>query len=304
MTIAPVLRIYLDSDMRARALRGEVGIVARIESAFRGRGLRTEIVPDTLAEQAKSTVRGGYHLFHMTEPVGGNTLVLRRAYEYPFWRIENTNERWNFDIAKARFDPDGIDPDQAAAFLRRRRKAIFGARAPERRGFILMPLQGRITQHRSFQSMSPLDMIEATRKADPDRNILLRLHPNEDYPPEDLHALRAVIRDMPGVWLAKRPTMRLLAECDYVVTQNSGVAFRGFFAEKPAVVFAGIDFHHIAGSVPRQGVDAAFRTVLQGPRPDFARYLWWFLHGTAIDATSDDAEGRILDRARRFGWPV
>jgi len=304
MTNAPVLRIYLDPEMRERALRGDVGIIARIEGAFRRCGFRTEIRGDTVTEKAISAVTGGYHLFHMNEPIGGNTLVLRRAYEYPFWRIEATNERWNFDIAGQRFDPECIDPDRAAAFMRRRRKAIFGPRAPERRGFILMPLQGRITLRRSFQSMSPLEMIKATRKADPDRNILLRLHPNEEYPAADMRELRALIGDMPGFWLAKRPTIRLLAECDYVVTQNSSVAFRGFFAEKPAVVFSEIDFHHIAGSVPRQGVEAAFRAAQNGPRPDFARYLWWFLRGTAIDATADAAEDQILARVRRFGWPI
>ena len=70
-------------------------------------------------------------------------------------------------------------------------------------------------------------------------------------------------------WPPAIPRLRLetggaaeaLAACDLVVTQNSAVAFNGYFFHKPAVLFAEIDFHHIAASVPRLGVAAAFRAV-------------------------------------------
>ena len=298
-----ILRIYLHAELRDRARSGEVGIVNRIRTAFESRDFRVEITSDSVAEEARSVGRNGYHLFHMHEPLGPNTLVLRLAYFYPFWRIEGTGERWNFDIAKAVFDPAGIDREAARAFAARRRRAVFGARKPRRRGFILIPLQGRLTQHRSFQSMSPLDMIAATRAADPDREILLRRHPNESYGPEEAAALRDLLAATPGARLATRDTLDLLADCDYVVTQNSSAALNGFLIEKPAVLFAKIDFHHIAGSVPDLGVEGAFARI-RGSAPDYAAYLWWFLRDGTIDATAEDAEDRILGRARRFGWPV
>ncbi|MFC2970001.1 hypothetical protein [Acidimangrovimonas pyrenivorans] len=297
------LRLHLDDEMRERAQAGELGIANRIRAAFESRDFRVEFVSDSAENRLSALPGTGYHLFHLQEAMGPNTLVLRLAYYYPFWRIEESNARWQFDVAHATFDPETIDPETARAFVARRRRKLFGARRPENKGFILIPLQGRLTEHRSFQSMSPLDMIRATRAADPEREILLRRHPGESYSREEMTALRQLIDTTPGVRLATRPTLALLAECDYVVTQNSSVALAGFFLEKPAVLFARIDFHHIVASVPEIGIAAAFRAV-RGPAPDYTRYLWWFLRETTIDATAEDAETRILARARRFGWPV
>nr|MBP6737453.1 hypothetical protein [Paracoccaceae bacterium] len=67
--------------------------------------------------------------------------------------------------------------------------------------------------------------------------------------------------------------------------------------------FARIDFHHIAGSVPDLGVDAAFACAL-GPAPAFARYLFWYFKQNAITAWADDVQERIAENLRRHGWPI
>ena len=97
--------------------------------------------------------------------------------------------------------------------------------------------------------------------------------------------------------------MPLVKACDYIVTQNSSVAVTGYFAAKPAVLFARIDFHHIAGSVPRQGVEVAFAQMRQ-PAPDFARYLYWFLELNSVRTWDTAAQERVRSRLRHFGWPI
>jgi hypothetical protein len=96
--------------------------------------------------------------------------------------------------------------------------------------------------------------------------------------------------------------MEALSRCSFVVAQYSSVALMGYFFSKPAVLFADIDFHHIAGSVPRDGVDAAFER-LQRP-PDFARYLCWFLKLNALNAGHEDFETSLLAKLREHGWPI
>ena len=108
------------------------------------------------------------------------------------------------------------------------------------------------------------------------------------------------LRGIEGFELTDRPSMELLAGCDYVVTENSAMALTGFFAEKPAVLFARIDFHHIAASVPRDGM-AAFDPQ---PKPPFAAYLKWFFRRNAITSWADDAVDRIRVRFRNHGWPM
>ena len=166
-----------------------------------------------------------------------------------------------------------------------------------------MPLQGVLRRKRHFQTASPLDMIRTTLAADPSRPVLATLHPNENYSEQDLVELQAIAAAQPNFVLSPQPSIDLLRRCDYVVTENSSLAFAGYFAEKPAVLFARIDFHHIARSVSALGVARAFDGIAQH-RPDFARYLFWFLRWQAIASFAAEAEERIAMRLRNHGWPL
>lgn len=136
----------------------------------------------------------------------------------------------------------------------------------------------------------------------PKKPILVTLHPKEVYTQADLAALDQLAARFPRLRLTAAGP-EVLAGCDMVVTQNSSVALHGFFAGKLAVLFAGSDFHHIAGSVWRDGVDKAF-AALDGPTPDFATYLCWFFRRQAINGGAPDCEAQIQARFRRHGWPV
>jgi hypothetical protein len=292
-----VLHLHLPSPLREDAERGDVNIVNRIAKAVAPSGYHLAFWREDEALGAE-----GLHLLHMQEPAGSDTLNLRRAYTYPFWQIEATNQRWAFDVAKARFDPSAIDPDQARPFFRRWREKFLGPEQKGREGFIFMPLQGRLSEHRSFQSMNPFAMIEATLAADPKREIRATLHPRETYGAADLARLEALSARYPRFQCLKADARDLIWACDYVVTQNSAVALQGYFAKKPAVLFAGIDFHHIAGSVLQDGVETAF-AGLDAPR-DFAAYLFWFFKQNCVNGGAPEAEAQILARFRRHGWPV
>lgn len=294
------LHIHLHSPLRENAEAGQINIFNRIAAALPGWHLVYR--PDTEAERLMALARGGYTLFHMHEPPHPRILCLRRAYHYPFWRIEATNERWRFDVAQAAFDPAAVPPREAQGFLRRWRPKVFRDGPVTRDGFAFVPLQGRLRDHRSFQSMSPVAMIEAT--LDHWRGpVRATLHPKEVYDAADRAALDAIAARHSRFAVVQADARDLLAGCDIVVTQNSSVALTGFFAAKPAVLFAGIDFHHIAGSVPRDGLEAAFDRAL-GPEPDYAAYLWWFFKAQAINGGAPEAEAQIVARLRRHGWPI
>jgi hypothetical protein len=295
-----ILHVYLPNPMRQHAEGGQVNIFNRVAAAVAPAGWRLAFHGDG---QGELDAAQGHCLFHMTEPRRAGTLCIRRAYQYPFWQIEDTNERWRFDVARATFNPADIDPDAARAFARRWRDKLFGTAPATRDGFIFMPLQGRLADHRSFQATSPLAMIEATLAADPTRPIRATLHPNEGYSDADRAALADLSRRFPRFQVITGDSMALLLACDYVVTQNSSMAMTGFFAEKPSITFAGIDFHHITGSVPRDGLDLAFARAY-GAQPDFAAYLFWFFRQNTVNGGASDAEDRIFARFRRFGWPL
>ena len=80
------------------------------------------------------------------------------------------------------------------------------------------------------------------------------------------------------------------------------MALLGYFFEKPAVLFAEIGFQHIAGSVPRDGLEQAFASVRQ--KRDYARYLFWFLKLNSLNAGNEAFEESLLAKFREHGWPI
>lgn len=300
MSSGQTLYLHVNPDQVQRHAEGKAGVLNVVTDAVSARGW--EVVVRSLADRHGLPTVKGHHLFCSQDVIGCNCLNLRRCYREPFYCIEPTNDRWHYEVAGKVFEPGAVKTG-FRGFMGYWRPRVLGEITPRRGGYVLMPLQGRLLQHRSFQSMSPVEMIRATLKAERHRPVLATLHPKETYGPDELAALAEISRQEPRFQLSSRPTMTLLADCDYVVTQNSGVALTGFFAEKPAVLFARIDFHHIGGSVPRDGVDAAFAKAL-GPPPDFGRYLYWFFALNAIPYWDGDAKDRIVARLRHFGWPI
>ena len=294
------LHFYLPSPLREDSAAGAVNIATRIAAAVAPLGWRAHWHGDTDEDRTRA-LGPGYHLFHMQDPVGPRCLTLRRAYAYPFWQIEATNERWNFDVAKAEFDASSVDVEAARPFFRRMGRKMLGEREGASEGFVFMPLQGRLCEHRSFQAMSPKAMIEATLDHLPGREIRATLHPRETYDAADHDMLSGIAARFPRFRLVRGDARDLLRASDTVVTQNSSVALTGFFARKRAVLFAGVDFHHIAGSVPRDGLMAAFGRL--ETRMPFVAYMQW-VFDTCINAGAPDAADQILARFRRHGWPV
>lgn len=298
------LRFFLDPSLRASAEAGRHNFLAKLSLVLRQAGFHIDYCGDD--EGALGLARqddGAYAMFHMRQPIGPRGLVFRRVYHYPFWAIEPQAERWHWHVARSPFQPERIDPEEAARFARFWRKKLFGrpSPCPEGTGFLYLPLQGRLTEHRSFQSCSPVEMIEKVLALDP-RPVIASLHPKENYGPEDQAALDRLAARHSRLTITTGGMDHLLPACDAVVTQNSSVAFNGFFLGKPAVIFADIDFHHIAQD-GRADPGAAL-AALRSHRPEYDRYLYWFWQSMAINAGRAEAEDAIRAALRRAGWPV
>ncbi|MEO5613818.1 MAG: hypothetical protein ABIR04_02680, partial [Cypionkella sp.] len=229
-----VLNFYLDENKRARAEAG-IGIFGAVVGVVRAAGWAVRY-----GGHADTVAGDGYHLVYNRAVEGRFCLSLRRCYLDKFYRIEATNDRWDWEVAGL---PFSVESGQAW-FQRHWRERLFRGLVVARGGYIFMPLQGKLLQRRHFQAASPIEMIRATLAADPVRRIVATLHPREVYSDAELEALRGLER-----FELVQGSLPVLAGCEYVVTENSSMALTGFFANKPAVLFAQIDFHHIAASV-------------------------------------------------------
>lgn len=300
MTESPILRVYLEPPLLRLTQAGKMNFLSVLRDTLTARGWQVEWHRTSPTARATAPLRNGYALYHMQAPTHPRALTFRRAYHYPFWRIENTQQRWRFAVSQARFDPLGIDPCTAEAFARQLRNRVLPGPEPTRGETVLVPLQGHLRKCRSFQTVSPIEML--TRVAATGRPVAATLHPKERYDAADHAALAALAQRFPNLRLGG-DTAQLLRDCAFLVTENSGVAFDGFILGKPAVLFAQIDFHHIGLNVAELGADRAL-AMADSHSPEFARYLWWFLQERAINASRPEAPARILAAMQKGGWPI
>ncbi|MGI3164178.1 hypothetical protein [Pseudooceanicola sp. 200-1SW] len=292
-------RLYLSRRLRAEVAAGDHAFLGQVTRVLERHGYRVLPSANDRAAKAAAPDLPGWAMFHMEHPTHDRALVFRKAYHGPFWAIERQAQRWRWPVAQARFPLHRIDPETAARFYARWQRRLFGQapQAARRDGFVYIPLQGRLLEHRNFQDCAPIEMLERVLEGEPKRPLLATLHPKERYSEAERAALDSLTQRFPRLQLTTRPMADLLAHCDYVVTENSSAAFFGFFFGKPAITFARIDFHHIC-----LGADGFDRIADHAPA--FDRYIWWFWQRQSINAGRPDAERQIADRLRRCGVPL
>jgi len=298
------LHIYLNKSVLENARKGKVGIVNKIVETMQGRGFVTKLQIDTEAERLKSVNNQGYSLFRMKDPFHDRAMTFRQVYLPSFWQIETTAKRWEWKTAKAKFKPEIIDKKNADWFVNYWRGIIFGElQMATHSDYVFVPLQGRLLLQRSFQTATPIEMIKATLRYSEGRKVIASLHPQEDYSARELAALEAIADNNNRFSWVKGGSDELLQGCEYVVTQNSGMAFKGYFLHKPVLLFGYIDFHHIAIKAWESGQEQAFRQITK-TKPDYNQYLFWFLRHMSIHAGRDDAADKIVSAFQSGGWDV
>lgn len=296
------LRIYLEDAIRADAAAGRIAFFALLRTTFEARGWTVAFRPLTPIQRIRSARLPGFSLFHMARPWHPRALYLRRAYAEDHWRIEASHHRRDWSATRAAFDPATIAPEAAArcfAAWRRRMGADTAPTGP-REPFIYVPLQGRLTQKRRFQSMAPLAMVDHLL-AETDRPLCLTLHPRERHSRAERRALAERLAQK-RVTLTEAPMHSLLARTAFVATQNSSVAFWGLLHKTPALLYADADFHHPFASIRRDGLSAldAATQPLEAPEA----YLTWFFTRHTHTASEADPTPRLIERFQSLGWPL
>ncbi len=303
MQATRTITLYLHPDLRKQAVRGSFNFVNRIKAAVEPRGYKLAFRGGTLAPRIESLLNPGYALFHMEDPFHPRALTMRKVYHFPFWAIENTSKRWEWAVAEKPFDPESVDPIEAKAFVNAWRTRLFSEFDGGPSGHIYVPLQGRLSQHRSFQTASPFQMLEDVLEYANEQAVIATLHPREAYSPSELAHLEMLADAHPNLSVTTGEMEKALPGAEFVVTQNSSAAFNGFFFKKPAILYGKIDFHHIGLNVHDVPVAESFARIREH-RPDFERYLFWFWQENCINAGREDAEAKILGAFRRGGWDI
>ncbi len=305
MSARDTVTFYLPPHLRKQAERGKQNFISKVGDVLTAAGLTVAFDNDDDLARLRALTRPGRGLYLMDPPTNTRGLTFRKTYIYPFWHIEKEAERWAWPVAQDAFDPKSADARKAANFYRFWRNRLFEEAPNHARkdGFVYVPLQGQLLRKRSFQSCSPLEMVQTVLAHDTDRQVVVTLHPSETYSPQERAALDDLLSGEDRLMIKPGGVPHYLQNCDYIVTQNSGVGFEGYFFGKPLILFAKSDFHHIALNVDDIGPKQAFQRV-KNHAPDYAAYLFWFLQIRAINAGRPEAKTKIRDVLRNHGWPV
>ncbi len=299
------VRIHLGPAVLETAQAGRHNFLNHLSAVLTECGYCPEYRANGFAERIATGALPGWSMFEMEPPEGARSLVFRRAYVAPFWQIDRTDRRWDWSVARATFritPAKQVEAEKFAAYWRKRLQPdlIFPAR---RSGVVYVPLQGRLLEKRFFQFDSPVGMLETVLQRFPDLRTVATLHPKLHPSEPEAAALAGLQGRYPKLLVVRRPAPELLSACDFVVAQNSAVAFEALFFRKPVLLFAGIDFHHPFASAYRDGLEAALEQ-LRTQEPDYDGYLWWYLQHQSLNAGREDFRARTITRLSELGMDL
>ena len=140
-----ILNFYISARKREMAAAG-MGIHGLVAQAVQVEGWEVR-----LHDKADPAIGPGYHLIDNLAVLAPHCLVLRLCHMEPFYRIEATNDRWNWEVVGQEFVPR----PGAEWFLKYWQGRLFKDLPIKAGGYIFMPLQGKLTERRHFQAMSP-----------------------------------------------------------------------------------------------------------------------------------------------------
>lgn len=245
-----------------------------------------------------------YNFIHARAPLGPLGLVARHAHRGPFWQIDAAPRRWELEVARRPFLPGSMEQEPAEVFYHYWRDRFFGDATyrTRREGFALVSVGGALQQCGEGQYCTPLEMVEAALRYEPDRPILVSLDPKRRYSESEFAALAALDEGNRRVTVRIGDSKRLLRTCDYVVTQSAAMALDAHFFAKTVVLFAQVDAHHIALDARKDGC-AAFEAAFSHA-PDHRLYVTWFLRDNALNVSEETAIAALGHRLHALGWPV
>ncbi len=297
------LEIYLPEPLFKKTMDGDHLFYCTVKAAFTRIGFQVDVLQSTAANMIASLQSDAYILYHRKSPSTANALEARPSYFGPFWAIDKTAAHRDKRVYLEKFDPTTVPLDRAKGFFSNWSKKLVGT-PPNytETGFVLVAMQGQILRRRSWQSMPPIQMLEQLINAETKRRILIKLHPGETYSNLAIDQIQSMTDDR--VELVEGDITAMIGACDYTVSMNSAVSFKGLLHRKPGVLFGDMDCHHIFQNISanRNTIDCVDQ-VLASSTP-FDQYVYWFLYRHMINARRDWAGELILSHCANLGWDL
>jgi len=256
-------------------------------------------------EDASQFEAGTFHFVHQGLVRSPNVLNTGLSYFRHFWYADPIGVFGESSIARAKFDPETINPRWARGFFGRMQRWYSGPRKSKHaqpqekcefgRGHVAVFLQGPSLPVRRVQNMEEIEMVEALLAGIPEAHILVKCHPRN----EDLFTrvqLQALARCHPRLKLVEANVHDMLRGARLSCSISSSVSMEGFLYRVPAMLFGRTDFHHCAVTVEdASDVAYAYDAALGNDWP-FEAFLYWFLRENCLDERDKNWLTQLLSR--------
>jgi len=292
-------------EMRSHIEDGLHGFANILSHIFAARGYSYRVAGIGRADLWRAKLDNNLHIFDMAGAQGRRALNMRPSVLQPFWTVERPNSRYQGRMAHKLFDPSTVGGGLVTPFFEEMQKLYLSRNGTDvgLRDYVLVPLQGQLGKQRHWQYASARGMVETIRAQDPTRKIVLKPHPKETYTAED-KAVIAQLLQLSNVQVLELPIEALIANCAYIVTQNSTSVFEGILQRKPSILFAKSDFHHIFPSVKSADQAPEAFARVEARNMLFMKYLYWYLRMNAADIRRADAPAKTVEMLAEAGWKI
>lgn len=255
---------------------------------------------------------GDLHILETGRARGPGVLNASVAYLHPFWHLDPVGVLAESSIGARVFDASRVRTKPAKAFYERM-QARFPAQRRSRReqdaevtrfpaGAISVFLQGPLPEEYGLAYAGGEAMLRAVALGAGGRAVLVKPHPLAVE--HDAGVIARVMSDGLPVTPTNANVNDMIAASVATVSANSACAMEGFLQATPAILFGPSDFHHLAETV-RQPEDfpRALARVLAGPKPDYARFLFWYFARNCLNVAGAAFGEKVLTIFARAGFP-
>lgn len=257
-----------------------------------------------------SLVLSGPHLHIMLGPKrhrGARIFHAQPGYVPGYWYLDPEGYYWNASIARADFDPTGIDPAKALRFFRDLRRRSFRANLskrpqPTRAADPLPPAKAAIFVQDIERYRSPVHHLSTTQiletTAATGGRVYVKPHPLQD--PEARAKLAAFCARFGNIEIIEASVHDIIAASEVIISQNSAVGFEALLHRKPVLTCAQSDYHHatLVCRTPQELQQNLARAPEDLAGFPHAKYMYWMLVEQMLAPQARDfaerAWGRLL----------
>lgn len=287
----------------------------RLFEAFAERGGQVEFRNhDDAATRESVDADGNFHICHHGQVPHERVLNAGLSYVRPYWNFDPTGIRARASIHKARFNPAEVDRKAANQLFRKLNRKFVEkrvARIEQPKDDTVLPDEAvtvllQEATHGIGDFMGYLDreeLVFAVGRAEQDRPIILKTHPN-DTGDRTEQLLSRACDAFPNMIVFGGNIHDALARSAVTVSINSGGAFEGFLHKVPAVICGRADFRHRTQTVKTgDAMKEAIETAIAKPMP-YEKYVYWFLEENCVSVQSPDMLEKLLQRISNTGFDV